>query len=255
MPWSPIGPESRIASPGRADRGRAVDAGNRPPDAGGGDVHAVGLAVLHHLGVAARDGDPGRAGRPRHGAHFGLQDFRRQAGFQHIGDDQRLGARAGNGQVVDRAVDRQFADGAARKTQRADHEAVGGDGDARAVQADVRGIAQRLGGRSEEDAARRGLRSGDGWPCRPRRAPFRSADREIESSECGHAMRGPFTLESKPMRTSGAHTDNTPRRRLRRRPSARPPDAPACIRCRRACTAPASALPSAPRRTARPWDR
>ena len=60
-----MGPESRIASPGRAERGGDLQAGNGAADARGGDVHAVGFAVLHHLGIAARDGDSGGArGRP-----------------------------------------------------------------------------------------------------------------------------------------------------------------------------------------------
>ena len=52
-----MGPESRTRSPGRTDRGEQLDARNRPADAGGGDVHAVGLAVLHNFRVAARDDD------------------------------------------------------------------------------------------------------------------------------------------------------------------------------------------------------
>ena len=41
-------------------------AGHRPPNAGRGDVHAIGFAVLDNFRVAARDGDasPARARRP-----------------------------------------------------------------------------------------------------------------------------------------------------------------------------------------------
>ena len=83
------------------------------------DVHAVGLAVLHHLGVAADDRDAGLARRLAHGAHFGLQHFRGQPRFENEGHYQRFGARARYREIVDRAVDGQFADGAAGKAQRA----------------------------------------------------------------------------------------------------------------------------------------
>ena len=56
MPWSPIGPDSSTRSPG--PHRRAVEQRTRgidPADAGGRDVHAVGLAVLDDLGVAADD--------------------------------------------------------------------------------------------------------------------------------------------------------------------------------------------------------
>ena len=59
---------------------------------------------------------PARARGLGHGANFGFQNFGRQAGFEHEGDHQRLGARARDGEIVDRAVDRQFADGAARES-------------------------------------------------------------------------------------------------------------------------------------------
>ena len=45
----------------------------RPPNAGGGDVHGIGFAVFDHFGVAARDLYSGIARRVRHGADFRLQ--------------------------------------------------------------------------------------------------------------------------------------------------------------------------------------
>ena len=64
MPWSPIGPETmhRVAGP-RARRPRELDARSIDADAGGVDVAAVGLAPLHHLGVAGDDLHAGRRGR------------------------------------------------------------------------------------------------------------------------------------------------------------------------------------------------
>ena len=58
------GPGQQDRSPGRTEPGERSHAGHRPADAGGGDVHAVGLAVLDDLGVAADDRDAGR-GAPR----------------------------------------------------------------------------------------------------------------------------------------------------------------------------------------------
>ena len=59
--------------------------------------------------------------------------------------------RAGNGQIVHRAVYGKFADGAAGKAQRLDHEAVGRDRrcECRST-CNVRGIAQRLRGWPEQ---------------------------------------------------------------------------------------------------------
>ena len=113
-------------------------------DSGGGDVHAVGLAVLDHLGVAAAITTPARAAA-RHGAHFGFQNFGRQAGFEDVSHHQRLRSRAGNRQIVHGSVHRQFADRAAGKAQRLHHEAVGGDGEPRSVDVQMSGVAERPG--------------------------------------------------------------------------------------------------------------
>ena len=87
-------------------------------DAGGGDVHPVGLAVLHNLGIAARDAHACIAGSLGHGAHLRFEHRRGQAGLENKADDQRFGASAGDRQIVDRAVDREFADGSTGKTER-----------------------------------------------------------------------------------------------------------------------------------------
>ena len=102
---------------------------NQPADAGGGDVHQVRFAVFNHFGIAAGNRD---AGLPRglgHGADFRFQNRRRQPGLKDVSDDQSLSPGAGNGKVVDGAVDRQFADGTSGKAQRLDYETVGRDRD------------------------------------------------------------------------------------------------------------------------------
>ena len=102
-------------------------------DTGGGDVHPVRLAVLHHLGVAADDRHSGAARCVGHGAHLVLEDRRRQPRFEHKGHDQAFGSGARDRKVVDRAVDRELADRSAVEAQRTDHEAVGSERDAGAV--------------------------------------------------------------------------------------------------------------------------
>jgi hypothetical protein len=106
-----------------------VDAVGDDPDARGVHVHPVAAAVVHHLGVAGHQPDPGgrrggahRRGDPAEVGHRGalLQDERRR---------QVQRRRARHGQVVDRAVDRQIADRAAREEHRLDHERVGGERD------------------------------------------------------------------------------------------------------------------------------
>ena len=65
VPCSPIVPETRIRSPGRERAGRQRRARVDRADAGGAEVHLVGVAALDDLGVAGDDLDAGRARRPR----------------------------------------------------------------------------------------------------------------------------------------------------------------------------------------------
>ncbi len=184
--------------------------------------------------------------------------FGRQAGFENVGDHQRLGARARNGQIVHRSVHRQFADGAAGKAQRLDDEAVGGDGDARSVHVDDAPRRPEARWTRRTAAARTGLPPAGGWLCLRRRAPSRFAGRGSGFWEAAAFMLCLLRPELPIVRQTDvfdARSCNTPRRSLPTKPSARPPDVPACIPCRTACTAPASARPSAPRRTAPLWDR
>ncbi len=137
-------------SPGPHRLRRNLDAGKQAADPGGRDVHAVGLAVLDDFGVAAGDSDARRFGGLGPWRDFRFQNFRRQSGFENERDDHRFGPRAGNRQIVYRAVHRQFADRAAGKTQRLHHEAVGGDRDSRAVDLNMRGVAERARGGTEQ---------------------------------------------------------------------------------------------------------
>ena len=128
IPWSPIGPDTSTTSPGWAAAADSVMRPLQQPDAGGGDVAAVGLAALDDLGVA---GDDLHAGGLRGRGHRGddpLQVGDREALLQDEPGRQVQRPGAAHGQVVHRAVDGQVADVAAREEQRRDHVGVGGEG-------------------------------------------------------------------------------------------------------------------------------
>ncbi len=125
-PWSPIVPETRMRSPGRARSPEMCDARRHHADAGGGDEDAVALALLDHLGVA---GDHRHAGLARGGGHRlddALQVGQREAFLEDEARRQVQRPCARHGHVVDGAVHRQAADVAAGKEQRRDDVAVGG---------------------------------------------------------------------------------------------------------------------------------
>ena len=65
MPWSPIVPLTRIASPGRALDAEMFTPGRHHADARRGDEQLVGGAAVHHLGIAGDDDDARRARPPR----------------------------------------------------------------------------------------------------------------------------------------------------------------------------------------------
>ena len=114
-------------------------------DAGCSDVHLVRFAVFDNLGVAG--GDP-HTGIPRglcHGSNFGFENLRRQPGFENIADHEGFCPGARNREVVHRTVHRKFTNRTARKTQRLDHEAIGGNRNCCAVDVDLSGISERAG--------------------------------------------------------------------------------------------------------------
>jgi len=137
--------------PGHAQGSVALDEAHP----GGADVAAVGLALLHHLGVAGDHADPGRRRGVAHGrcdpgeVGDGKAFLQDEAGRQV----QRRGA--GHGQVIDGAVDREVADVAARKEQRRDHVGIGGEGQPRSAEAQpgrvLELLEQRVAERVEED--------------------------------------------------------------------------------------------------------
>ena len=132
-PWSPIGPDTRTASPGRTCAAPSVRRPFEHADAGGGDVAAVGLAALDDLGVAGDDLHAGRPRPRRHRRDDPPQVGDREALLEDEAGRQVQRPRAGHRQVVDRAVDGEVADVAAGEEQRRDDVGVGGERQPRAV--------------------------------------------------------------------------------------------------------------------------
>ena len=98
-------------------RGGELEAGNQAADAGGGDVHLVGFAVLDDFRVASRDDHAGALGCGGHRADFGFENIGGQPGFEHVAAHQRDGACAGNGEIVDGAIHCELANGAPGKAR------------------------------------------------------------------------------------------------------------------------------------------
>ncbi len=171
-PWSPIGPETSTASPGRTAAAPSCTGRVDHADAGGVDVAAVGLAALHHLGVAGDDlaPRPPRPPRPsrrrsRRRSATGKPSSRMKPADRYSGRAPR------HGQVVDRAVDGEVADVAAGEEQRRHHVRVGGEG--QPAPPTRHSAAPSSSGASAGCGTPRGTppRSGCASPCRRRRGP------------------------------------------------------------------------------------
>ena len=159
---------ARAAAPS-GDRSRArVDA----PEPGRADVHRVGVAALDDLRVAGDDLRPRRRARPRRSPRPRRAARRRSRPSSSTSESVSASGRApGDGEVVDRAVDRQLADRAAGEADRLDDEGVGGQREPRAVDVDRARVGQRRRAPRSRTRARAGPRSAPGSPCRRRRGP------------------------------------------------------------------------------------
>ena len=114
-------------------------------DAAGGDEHPVGLAPLHHLGVAGDDREAALLGRRRHRGHQTPQQRQLQPLLQDQAHTQVVRPGPGHGQVVGGAGHRQAADVAAGKFERLHHVAVGAEGQRARGELEPGGIVQHLG--------------------------------------------------------------------------------------------------------------
>ncbi len=118
------------------------------------DVDSVGLPVLDNFRVAACNG---HAGLPRgigHGPNFCLKNRVGKPSLENIGTHKRLSSCAGDSQIIHRPVYRKLADGTSGKAQGLDDETVGCDCDLRAVDLNMSGISQRLGGCGEKQRSK-----------------------------------------------------------------------------------------------------
>ena len=93
---------------------------------GRGDVDLVTCALRHNLGVAGDDAHPCGIGSGAHTRHDATESRDLQPLFQDERCGQRQRPGSGYRQIVDRAVDGQIADVAARELDGIDHVGVSG---------------------------------------------------------------------------------------------------------------------------------
>ena len=125
--------ENFVAGPG-ARWGRCSTPSRDHADAGGVDEDSVGLAAIDDFGVAGDERDARGVGGFAHRVHDSRRNRRIGSPFlEDESDGEMQRARAAHGEVVDRAVDGEFADVAAGEKDRADHVGVGAEGEAGAV--------------------------------------------------------------------------------------------------------------------------
>ena len=100
VPWSPMRPETRIASPGPQRVGRQARARVAPAEAGRADVHAVGVTALDDLRVAGDDRHARRRGGARDRLDLGAQRLGVQALLEDQREAERQRLRSGHREVV-----------------------------------------------------------------------------------------------------------------------------------------------------------
>ena len=159
MPCSAISPLSRITtSPGRARAGAISTPSGTSP------MPVVLMNMPSPLPRSTTLVSPVTIGTPApprgrpHGLHDAPQVVHGQALLEDEAGRQGQRPRPAHGQVVDRAVHRQRADVAAREEERADHEGVGGEGQAAAGHVEhgavVARVQRRVAERGQEHVAR-----------------------------------------------------------------------------------------------------
>lgn len=136
------GHEDGVAGPGVRDTERRIPL--QQSDPGRGDVAAVGLAALHHLGVPGHDRHLRRRGGPRHRRADPPQVLDREALLQDETGRQVQRPGPAHRKVVHGAVDGEVADVAAGEEQRGDHVGVGREREPRAARGEDRAVLQRF---------------------------------------------------------------------------------------------------------------
>ena len=162
IPWSPIGPETITASPGRAAETDSRTGALQHADPRRVDEAGIGLAALHHLGVAGHDLHPRPLGGGGHRGDDPAQVGDREPLLEHESRREVERPRPRHRQVVDGAVHGQVADVAAGEEERRDHVGVGGEGEPRRPDGEDRLVLQGLQQRVAEGVEEEGLDQGVG---------------------------------------------------------------------------------------------
>ena len=239
-PWSPSTPLTSTTSPGRARSAPSSRPRRITPMPAVVRNSLSQAPLVDDLGVAGDDRDAGLARRRRHRAARRGAAARPAALLDDRGAGEVERHGAADGEVVDRAADRELADVAAGKEQRVDDVGVGREGEPVAArgqsgEVETRLVVQRRQQRVVEGARRRRRRSGPSSPCRRRHAPASRSARETVPSR-RRAGRGDG-VHAASSRARRRHSGNRRRRRLPTTPSARRAASPACRRCRTPCIA------------------
>ncbi len=121
------GQQHGIASGGAL--GPHIGARPHDPHPSGGDVDAVAATPLDDLGVAGHDGHTRSPRGGTHGVGDARQHVDRCAFLDHEGRREVKRNRTGAGQIVDRAVNSERPDVAAREEQRRHDEGIGAQGE------------------------------------------------------------------------------------------------------------------------------
>src|SRR5581483_3117365 len=124
--------------------GMNVYAGIDQPEAGGVDENFVALAAVHDLRITRHQADAGNLRCLSHGLNDAPEIGQRQALLKDERGRKIKRARAAHREVVDGAVDGQFADVATGKENWIDHKRVGAESEPGAIQRKHRAIVQGI---------------------------------------------------------------------------------------------------------------
>jgi hypothetical protein len=109
----------------------------------GVDEDLVGRALGHHFGIAGHELHAGPIQRLAYTGQDALQIDNRKSFFQNQSHAEITWLGAAHGHIVDRAVNRQVADIAARKKNRIDHESIGRKSQSDTVQLEHGAVVER----------------------------------------------------------------------------------------------------------------
>ena len=129
IPWTAIGPLIKDLVAGLRARRLDVDPFRHDADPGGVNENFIGLAAIDHLGVTGHQLHAGFVGCRAHRLHNPPEILHRDSFFKNETDRKIKRARPAHREVVNRAVNGQFSDIAAREKDRAHDIRVGAERD------------------------------------------------------------------------------------------------------------------------------